>query len=77
MGLLPEEIHQVFGEFWQSEDIHGTGIGTGLGLAISKYLIEAHDGKIWLESEKDVGTTISFTIPIARETDSAEPNVKN
>ncbi len=65
-GLLPEEIPQVFNEFWQSEDMHGTGIGTGLGLAISKYLIQAHSGKIWLESEKGIGTTVSFTIPIAR-----------
>jgi signal transduction histidine kinase len=63
-GLLPEEIPQVFNEFWQSKDIHGTGIGTGLGLAISKYLIEAHKGRIWLESEKGVGTTVSFEIPI-------------
>ena len=68
VGLLPEEIPHVFNEFWQSKDIHGTGIGTGLGLAISKYLVEAHDGKIWLESEKDVGTTISFMIPTSKET---------
>jgi signal transduction histidine kinase len=65
-GLLPEEIPQVFNEFWQSDDIHGTGIGTGLGLAISKYLIQAHNGKIWLDSEKGVGTTVSFTIPITQ-----------
>jgi signal transduction histidine kinase len=64
-GLLPEEIPHVFNEFWQSKDIHGTGIGTGLGLAICKYLIEAHHGKIWLESEKDVGTTVSVVIPLS------------
>jgi signal transduction histidine kinase len=67
-GLLPEEIPRVFDEFWQSKDIHGIGIGTGLGLAISKYLVEAHDGKIWLESEKGVGTTVSFMIPAPKET---------
>lgn len=66
-GLLPDEIPQVFNEFWQSRDIHGTGIGTGLGLAISKYLIEVHKGRIWLESEKDVGTTVFFEIPIVAE----------
>jgi signal transduction histidine kinase len=67
-GMLPEEIPHVFKEFWQSKDAQGAGIGTGLGLAISKYLIEAHNGKIWLESEKGVGTTVSFIIPISKET---------
>ncbi|HET9432157.1 MAG TPA: HAMP domain-containing sensor histidine kinase, partial [Chitinophagaceae bacterium] len=67
IGMLPEEIPHVFKEFWQSKDIHGTGMGTGLGLAISKYLIEAHNGRIWLESEKGVGTTVSFVIPISKE----------
>jgi signal transduction histidine kinase len=70
-GLLPEEIPHVFNEFWQSKDIHGTGIGTGLGLAICKYLIEAHHGKIWLESEKDVGTTVSVVIPVSTSIQSS------
>ena len=64
-GLLPEEIPQVFNEFWQSESIRANGIGTGLGLAISKYLIQAHNGQIWLDSKKGVGTTVSFTLPLA------------
>ena len=66
-GLLPEEIPQVFNEFWQSDDIRGTGIGTGLGLAISRYLVQAHGGKIWLDSEKGIGTTVSFSLPIAKD----------
>jgi signal transduction histidine kinase len=70
MGLLPDEIPHVFDEFWQSEDIHGTGIGTGLGLAISRYLVQAHGGKIWLDSEKGVGTTVSFSLPLAKDQNS-------
>jgi signal transduction histidine kinase len=80
IGLLPEEVDQVFSEFWQSKDIHGTGIGTGLGLSISKHLVQAHNGDIWLESEKGVGTTISFSIPVAgatRPEDKAESNGKS
>lgn len=63
-GLLPEEIPQVFNEFWNSQSIRVNGLATGLGLAISRYLVQAHDGQIWLESEKDIGTTVSFTIPV-------------
>jgi signal transduction histidine kinase len=35
----------------------------GLGLSIAKYLVEAHGGKIWAESEAGQGTKISFTLP--------------
>jgi two-component system, OmpR family, sensor histidine kinase VicK len=35
----------------------------GLGLSIAKYLVEAHGGKIWAESEEGRGTRISFTLP--------------
>jgi signal transduction histidine kinase len=54
----------VFEPFIQTD----TGIrhagGTGLGLPISKSFVEAHGGKLWLESEAGKGTTFYFTLPI-------------
>ena len=37
--------------------------GAGLGLAIAKGIVEAHGGRIWIESQNDRGTTVCFTVP--------------
>lgn len=58
-GIDPVILPHVFERFYKSSDSGGMG----LGLSIAKYLVEAHHGKIWAESEMGKGTTISFTIP--------------
>ena len=62
-GIAPEDVPHVFERFW-------TGVapgykGMGLGLYIAKHLIEAQGGRIWVESDRDRGTTYSFTLPLA------------
>jgi signal transduction histidine kinase len=64
-GISPDELHLVFDKYKQTK----TGRlsqhkGTGLGLAICKSIIEAHGGKIWVESIVGRGTTFTFVIPI-------------
>jgi len=58
-GIASEDLSQIFDRFYKS----GDSGGMGLGLSIAKYLVEAHGGKIWAESEADKGTKISFTLP--------------
>jgi len=60
-GIPPENLSHVFDRFWQAD--RTAGVGAGLGLAISKGIIEAHGGRIWVESAVGRGTTVYFTVP--------------
>jgi K+-sensing histidine kinase KdpD len=63
---IPPEIHQkIFERFFQGDGRKtGRRKGTGLGLAICRGIVEAHGGKIWVESELSKGTRFSFSLPV-------------
>lgn len=68
--IAPEHLPHLFTSFYRAEpsrthDKDGRR-STGLGLAIARGFIEAHKGKIWVDSQPDSGTTFSFTIPRVR-----------
>jgi signal transduction histidine kinase/CheY-like chemotaxis protein len=66
IGIAPEYQARVFEEFQQvQDDYNRRHQGSGLGLPISKRLIELHGGQIWLDSTPGVGSTFTFTLPIA------------
>ncbi|MEI7452278.1 MAG: PAS domain-containing sensor histidine kinase [Candidatus Falkowbacteria bacterium] len=66
IGIAPANINKLFIPFSQIDsDISRKYRGTGLGLAICKGIVEAHKGKIWIESEGlGKGTKVSFSLPI-------------
>ena len=63
IGIDADRIDQIFDSFQQAySDTSRKFGGTGLGLSISKRLVELHNGKIWVESEKGRGSQFHFTI---------------
>lgn len=62
-GIAREDADYVFMAFKQTETGLRQGGGTGLGMPISKRLIEAHQGRLWFDSEPGVGTTFYVELP--------------
>ncbi|MGQ9675052.1 MAG: PAS domain S-box protein [Chloroflexota bacterium] len=64
-GIAPEDLPRIFERFYRSKGQRKESLG--LGLSIAKTLVEAHGGRIWVESELGKGSTFYFTLPIAAE----------
>lgn len=62
-GIDPEHLSHLFDRFWQASD--GAPSGAGLGLPIVQGIVEAHGGRVWVESVPGQGSTFFFTIPTA------------
>lgn len=76
IGIPAEHLNSIFEKFHQVEDsLHRSTGGTGLGLAITKGLVEAHQGKIWAESEVGKGSAFTFTLPVS-EGERREPHFR-
>jgi len=67
-GIPPDEVDRIFERFHRVErgDARET-YGHGLGLYIARKIVEAHSGRIWVESTPGVGSTFLFTLPAAPE----------
>jgi signal transduction histidine kinase len=73
IGISAEDQEHVFERFFRAVPKGGTSPkGVGLGLFICRSLVEAHGGRIWVESRPGAGSTFCFTLPKLEETEPVE-----
>ena len=69
-GIPSEELPHLFTRYGKPKAQRRRRDSLGLGLYITKGLVEAHGGRIWVESQVGQGSTFSFSVPIAENRDS-------
>ncbi|KAL8738172.1 MAG: hypothetical protein Q9181_000985 [Wetmoreana brouardii] len=75
IGVTQEQVSRLFKPFSQADSSTQRSYGgSGLGLSICKALITVLNGKLWLESQVGVGTTVSFTLTFAKAPEAAKAN---
>jgi signal transduction histidine kinase len=63
-GIAPQDMPYIFDRFYRSSDAMRSKKGAGLGLYLAKSIVEAHKGRIWIDSEHNSGARICFSLPI-------------
>jgi signal transduction histidine kinase len=71
-GIPKEDLPRVFSRLYRADNPLIQGIGeTGVGLSIVKALVEAHDGRIWVDTEQGKGSTFTLLMPLSNGTHHA------
>lgn len=71
-GIPKEEAERIFERFYQGSHNRGSvRHGVGLGLSIVRHIVEAHNGRVWVESEIGKGSVFTFSLPVSAESMAA------
>jgi two-component system sensor histidine kinase KdpD len=66
-GISPDEFESIFERFYRGKRAEQSVAGTGMGLSIARDIINAHQGRIWVENAPDGGAQFSFSLPAFHE----------
>jgi signal transduction histidine kinase len=78
IGISPEDLIPIFEKYFRVRTASDYHIGgTGLGLPVARAIIEAHGGRIWIDSKLGEGSTVYFSLPKARVTTTAAEPVRD
>jgi signal transduction histidine kinase len=66
-GIHPDDLPHVFDRFYRGPDTERNTQGAGLGLFLTRAIIEAHQGRIWVDTSYADGARICFSLPIMQE----------
>jgi len=72
MGMTAEQVERAFDKFYRVDTSDTAPEGLGLGMAIAKNIIEAHGGRIWLESEVCAGTRACFSLKLPQSSPTTD-----
>lgn len=65
-GIDPNDLPFVFDRFYRSPDAIRQTKGAGLGLYLAKAIVEAHGGKMWVDTENQKGARVCFSLPVMK-----------
>ncbi|MBI4386640.1 MAG: GAF domain-containing sensor histidine kinase [Elusimicrobia bacterium] len=73
VGINAEDQQRIFDKFYRANNRDLTNPpGTGLGLAIVKFIIDKHEGRVWVDSEPGKGSNFHFILPLAKKGEAVE-----